>query len=379
MADLRVALASTGRADFSSCAALWRAFTEGPGVDPTLWVLGDVGRVRDEATSLCGRDAVRLVDASCDIAGCAARWLDASTPDLAVIVGDRWELLPLCTAMVVARVPMLHLSGGELTFGALDEQVRHAVTKMAHLHAVAHESFRARLLRMGEEPWRVTVTGDVGLDAVATESSASVDELSRLLGAPVGRDTVVVAMHPETAASTDETARLWASVAQCLDAHPGLVVVTAPNRDPGADALAEAQRAWCDAAPSRRRWRDHLGSRAFQGLLRHGGCLVGNSSAGIWEAPTLGAPAVNVGRRQEGRLRGANVIDVTEGAVPVLRAAVAQALRPDARRALEATVNPYGDGHAAPRVAEMVRALPPRARLLTKRFHDEACAWTASC
>lgn len=376
---VRVALVSTGRADFSSCTALWRAVEATPGLRATLWLLGDVGRVRDEARALCGERVVHAVDDPAGIAEAATRWARTSSPDVVVMVGDRWELLPLCTALVMARVPMLHLSGGELTFGALDEQVRHAVTKMAHLHAVAHESFRARLLRMGEEPWRVAVTGDVGLDTVRDEVAATPDELARALGAPVDRGTVTVALHPETATSPDDTGQLWACVAQALDDHPGLVVVTAPNRDPGAVELAARQHAWCEARPAMRRWVDHLGARRFHGLLRHGGCLVGNSSAGIWEAPTLEAPAVNVGRRQEGRLRGANVIDVPDATRATVRDAVARALAPAMRSGLAGVANPYGDGRAAPRVAAMLRALPPREQLLTKRFYEEANAWTASC
>jgi UDP-hydrolysing UDP-N-acetyl-D-glucosamine 2-epimerase len=372
----RIAFVSTGRADFSNHAAVLDALDPAR-VSPRVLLAGDVFLVHAEAVSRVGASRVTVLDelngerdpalvCASLLPRCAEALADV---DAAVVVGDRWELLPVLTAAVLRRVPLVHLAGGELTYGALDEQVRHAVTKAAHLHCVAHESFAQRLRRMGEEPWRVHVTGDPGLDLVRTHERADLDELQSALELPVDRRTVVVALHPVTNAP-DEALRAWTALTHALSRHDGSVVVTAPNRDPGADALRDAMSRACAARPGRWRFVEHLGARRLYGLLQRCGALVGNSSAGIWESPSLDAVSINVGTRQEGRLRGPHTLDVAADDAVGLRAALRRALDGELRASLAGVPNPYGDGHGGARVAALLAELPARDRLLHKRFDD---------
>jgi UDP-N-acetylglucosamine 2-epimerase len=179
---------------------------------------------------------------------------------------------------------------------------------------------------------------------------------------------VTVAYHPVTHEPA-QTWQEWAAIETALDGHAGSVVVTAGNVDPQGIELRRRQESWCATNP-RRRFVSHLGQRHFLALLGSGGCLLGNSSAGIWEAPAVGAPAVNLGRRQEGRLRGANVLDVPKADSPAVSAALRRALDPAFRASLAGGPSPYGDGSSAPRITKIIADLPLREVLLRKRFID---------
>lgn len=376
----RIDFVSTGRADFSNHAAVLAALDR-ERVAPRVVLAGDPALTRDAASALVGAENVVVLDdrsgpndpaalgaAAGRLVTRYAALLDARI-DAVVLVGDRWELFPVLTAAVLRRTPVVHLSGGEITRGALDEQVRHAVTHSAHLHCVAHESFAARLRRMGEEPWRVHVTGDPGIDGVLHGPRADAAELRATLGVPIDAQTLIVALHPVTNEPAQAPA-LWSMLVGVLEDHAGAVVVTGPNRDPGSDELRAMMVQACAA---RAHWRfvEHLGSARFAGLVAAAGALVGNSSAGVWESPALGALSINLGTRQAGRLRSAYTLDVDEGDATGLRCALAQCLSGTYRARVAGSPSPYGDGQAAPRVAALLAALPSRDRLLDKRFHDE--------
>lgn len=292
----------------------------------------------------------------------------SSPPDCLVVAGDRYELLAALAVAVPLRIPLAHISGGDCTFGALDEQIRHAVTKAAHLHFVANELFASRVRWMGEEAWRIHVTGDPGLDRIQRADFSSAGELEELLRIRLDGGCVLVAFHPVTN-DPESTWSEWKTIAHALEDAARPVVVTGCNADPQGAELRAKQEAWGAGHPDRR-FVAHLGQRNFLGLLRAGACLIGNSSAGLWEAPSLGAPAINVGFRQEGRLRAANVIDVPQPDVRTLHEALHRALDPAFREEIRALPNPYGDGASAPRIIEALGSLPPRAELLRKRFVD---------
>jgi UDP-hydrolysing UDP-N-acetyl-D-glucosamine 2-epimerase len=285
-----------------------------------------------------------------------------------VVSGDRYELLAVLAVAVPVRIPIAHISGGDCTFGAMDEQIRHAVTKAAHLHFVANEPFAQRVRCMGEEPWRVRVTGDPGLDRIQRADFASVEELETLLKISLRTGCVLVAFHPVTNDPASTWVE-WDAITQALENFEGPIVVTGCNADPQGTELNVKLSAW-GTGEANRRFASHLGQRNFLGLLRAGACLLGNSSAGIWEAPSLGAPAVNLGFRQEGRLRAANVIDVPKADAAQVKAAIQKALSPAFREEIRGIPNPYGDGASALRIADGLCALPPAAELLRKRFTD---------
>jgi len=293
------------------------------------------------------------------IARDVARWLERAKPDLLVLLGDRHELLAVALAATLARVPIVHLHGGDITEGAFDDSIRHAVTKLSHLHCTGTADSAERIIGMGEEPWRVQVTGAPGLDAV--QRAVPVD-LATLLGC-VRHPVALVTYHPPTATPErlqDELAALLAA----LETIPS-VIVTAPGPDPGADEIRSRLEAWVAAVPGRV-FVANLGE-GYPGVLRSVDVVVGNSSSGIVEAPSARVPVVNIGARQNGRPRADGVLDAPTASK--IDGALRRALSDDHRERTRAAVNPYGDGASGKRIAELV-ATAPLDRLLLKRYVD---------
>jgi UDP-hydrolysing UDP-N-acetyl-D-glucosamine 2-epimerase len=264
-------------------------------------------------------------------------------------------------------LPVAHVHGGEVTEGAMDEQARHAITKLAHLHFAAAEVYAERIRAMGEEPWRVHCTGAPGLDRLAALATLSREALADRLGLPLRRPTLLVTFHPETLAYADVPEQVE-ELAAALEKTEGDVIVTFPGADTSAYAIITRLRALALARP-RTRLVESLGEDVYASLLREADAMVGNSSSAIIEAPSFGLPAVNIGDRQRGRLRGANVIDVGHGR-DAIAAGIRRALDPAFRRALSGRPNPYGDGRAAPRIVRVLREVELGPRLVRKRFAD---------
>jgi UDP-hydrolysing UDP-N-acetyl-D-glucosamine 2-epimerase len=271
--------------------------------------------------------------------------------DALVLVGDRFETLAAGLAATLAAVPIVHLHGGEETAGALDNACRDALTKLAHLHLVSQPAYRARVIAMGEHPDTVHVVGAPGVDNQQRPDLADRSELEAHLGGPLAPPLVLVTVHPTTLA-TDPTADAAAVVA-AMDRVPATFVITWPNSDPGHEAVRA-----CLARASERPGRmavAALGARRFWGLLRLADAMLGNSSAGLLEAPAAGVPTINVGDRQAGRARAATVHDVPADptAIAAALARVLAAGRPPRPPAPEAG--------ASARVVEILRAWrPPR-------------------
>ena len=289
-------------------------------------------------------------------------------PDLLVVLGDRFEMLAAAVAALPFALPVAHIHGGEVSEGAMDNQIRHAITKLAHLHFASAEPHARRIAAMGEEPWRIHTAGAPGLDRLATTEPLSRAALARELGLPEAGPWLLVTFHPVTLEYRDTAAHIDELLA-AIEKTDGFIVITYPNADTSGRVIMERIEEFAGRHPRRCRLAKSLGERLYLSLLRHADLMIGNSSSGLIEAPSFGLPVVNVGSRQRGRLRGANVIDVEPSREDILRgieAAQAPAFRARAR----ATANPYGDGHAAPRIVDVLRSVPIDARLVQKRFSD---------
>jgi UDP-hydrolysing UDP-N-acetyl-D-glucosamine 2-epimerase len=292
-----------------------------------------------------------------------ARW----HPDLILVLGDRIEMLSAAVAALPLTIPVAHVHGGEVTEGAIDEQARHAITKLSHLHFPAAEVYAERIRQMGEEDWRVHCCGAPGLDRLARLAALSRDELARRIGLPLRRPTLLVTFHPVTL-EAEETAAHVEELAAALAATDGDIVITYPGADAMYGTVVQRFEALAVARP-RTRLVTGLGEDGYCSLLREADVMVGNSSSGLIEAPSFALPVVNVGNRQRGRLRAANVIDVGYGRAEIL-SGIRRALDPAFRRSLTGMVNPYGDGRAAPRIVEVLERVELGPRLLRKRFVD---------
>ncbi len=290
-------------------------------------------------------------------------------PDIVVVLGDRFEILAAAQAALVARIPIAHLHGGETTEGAFDEAIRHSITKMAHLHFVAAEPYRRRVVQLGEDPARVFTVGSPGLDHIHRTPRMERAEVEEMLGFPLDAPAFVVTFHPETlsglsaAESADELLRAL------LRFPDACFVFTKSNADTGGRAINHAIDAFVEARPDRARAFTAMGLPRYLSTLALADVVVGNSSSGLTEAPALGVPTVNVGDRQKGRLRAASVIDCATSEAEIADA-IETALSPAFRAQTGGQALPYGVGDASPAVCRVLRETPLGDALLKKHFHD---------
>ncbi|MCL5961866.1 MAG: UDP-N-acetylglucosamine 2-epimerase [Chloroflexi bacterium] len=294
-----------------------------------------------------------------------AQAIETLRPDVMVVLGDRGEPLAAAIAGIHLNVPVVHLHGGESSYGSVDEPVRHAITRLAHIHLVANERAAERVRAMGEEEWRIHVVGAPGLDSIVNARRQEWRDLQDRLGRELRRPFVVVVQHPETVGIHDTQAQMHQILTAVDDTELDVVVIY-PNADAGSFGIISAIQEF-ENKPGFHCFRN-LAHEDYLGLLQHAKALLGNSSSGIIEAPSVGLPVVNIGLRQAGRERAENVIDadydVTEIRQALAKALTDQEFRAQARRAR----NPYGDGRTGPRVAELLSTVPLDARLLLKRL-----------
>lgn len=292
---------------------------------------------------------------------------DRLKPDLLVVLGDRFEVLAAAQAAMIARIPIAHLHGGELTEGLIDEAIRHAVTKMAHLHFVATDVYARRVIQMGEDPARVFVVGTPGLDHLETLDWMSKDELAEDLDLPIGSRFFLVTYHPVTLEGSP--ARAMGELLAALNGFPeASVLITYPNADTEGRTLIGMIDDYCARSGGRVRGVVSLGQRRYLSAMRAADVVIGNSSSGLTEAPALGKPTVNLGDRQRGRLKSESVIDCGETSEEI-GDAINRALSPAFQRQI-ATFKPvYGTSGASQRIVETIKHVELDG-LLKKRFND---------
>ncbi|MDF2413350.1 UDP-N-acetylglucosamine 2-epimerase [Aeromonas sp. 1HA1] len=284
-------------------------------------------------------------------------------PDILVILGDRFEALAAAQAAMLQRIPVAHLHGGEITEGAYDDAIRHAITKLSYLHFTAAEPYRQRVIQLGEAPERVFNVGAVGLDHIAKTQLLSMDELQSSLGFTLDSPFFVVTYHPVTLAdeAAEESFRALLAALDQFPAHQ--VILTYPNADDGGRAIipllvqyAAEKNARVLAIPS-------LGYRRYLSAVKHSAAVIGNSSSGIIEVPSLGVPTINIGQRQQGRLAAQSVLHCEANSMAITQC-IALALQP---MAPDAYINPYGVGDASSQIVARLKYLTTPT---IKQFHD---------
>jgi len=292
-------------------------------------------------------------------------------PDLVMVMGDRYELLAVQAACILSAIPIAHISGGEITEGAIDDQIRHAMTKVAHLHYVANKVYGMRVRQMGEERWRICVSGEPGLDNIYRQPMMTSDELSADLGLDLSKPTALVTYHPvtlEIEKLDEQMIELLAALEEAYTRFGLQYVVTYPNADIGSDRVIKAWKGFVDSGSDRMLIKS-MGQSRYLSALRTMSMMIGNSSSGLVEAPSFSMPAVNIGSRQGGRMRANNVIDASYNRLSILKA-ISQALSWD--RKVPCT-NPYGDGRSSQRILDHLRYVfshYDRRQILSKKFFD---------
>jgi len=308
-----------------------------------------------------GLGVARMMAQSLD--GFAAAIAEAR-PDILLAIGDRYEMFAAVAAASPMTIPVAHIHGGEESEGAVDNLYRHAMSKLSHVHFCATPLSRRRLIQMGEAPEDVHVTGAPALDGIADLPFLDRAELVGRFGFPEG-DYVLTTYHPETL-RPDATYADFEALLAALEACGLGVAFSRPNADAAGDAFNRRLEQAVAANP-RFRICDNLGRVGYFSAMRHASVMVGNSSSGIIEAASFRLPVVNVGGRQDGRERSANLVDVPADTAAIGKA-IAAALSPEARERMQALVNIYGDGNAAPRIRSVLETVDLGPTLLRKRF-----------
>lgn len=315
-------------------------------------------------------DAEGVASSAAQVLSGAAEALVRLKPDVLVLLGDRYELLSAAQAAVLTRVPIAHIHGGEATEGAIDESIRHAVTKLSHWHFAAAEPYAERIRQMGEAPDRVWNVGAPAMDNIAALDPVPKDALERFLGLKLRAPAFLVTYHPVTLEDDGGLAAMQALLA-ALDASVGSVVITGANADPGARAIRASLQAFADRCPERVVLVESLGVRRYLSLMRHVDAVVGNSSSGLLEAPAVGIPTVDIGPRQQGRLRAPSVLHCGESAAEI-RQALGMALSAEHRAIAARRESPYGRPGAARRIVDRLATVDLSAR--AKPFVDRLSA-----
>lgn len=291
------------------------------------------------------------------------------SPDLIVLLGDRYEELAAAQAALLMRVPVAHIHGGETSEGAVDESIRHAVTKMSHVHFVAAETYKRRILQMGENPEMVFNFGAPGLDHIQLTPMLSLPELEQELGVVLqGKPLFLITYHPATLGDKAPEAAVD-ELLNALDAYPeATLIFTGVNSDEGHTAINAKIQAYTTGYAERTRLFNSLGQRRYLSLMRFADVVIGNSSSGLIEAPALKVPTVNIGDRQKGRLKARTVIDCDEKTSDIKRA-INLSLSKSFKESLPEFVSLYGSGDAAIKIAKKLKEVDLH-NILTKKFYE---------
>ena len=290
------------------------------------------------------------------------------SPDIVVMLGDRYEILAAAEAAMMANIPIAHIHGGEITEGAVDDSIRHAITKMAHLHFVAAPEYRERVMQMGENPAHIFEVGAVGVDNIVKSTLMSLDALEESLQIPLGDKYFLVTYHPVTVAVARQSDALQ-NLFDALDMFSDYrVLITKANSDAGGRGINRRLDEYAAERKERVSCHTSLGQLRYLSAMKHSSAVVGNSSSGLLEAPVLKVPTVNIGARQKGRLRALSVIDCEEEKESIMKA-LRKAVSGEFRRGLKTMEIPHADGNIASCIKNTLRDIPLEG-LFQKRFHD---------
>lgn len=290
-------------------------------------------------------------------------------PDTVVLLGDRYEILSAAIASFFLEIPVIHLHGGEVTQGAFDDTIRHSITKFARIHGVAAHEYAERIIRAGEDPESVHIVGGLGVDEILRTDFLSKRELEEDLTLDLKGPVFLVTYHPVTAGNHDSRQEIE-SLIEALDSFSGATVIfTMPGADPEHQIIAEKITEAVGKRAPQWHFFASLGQRKYLSLLSLASAVVGNSSSGLLEAPTLGTPTVNIGPRQDGRLTARSVVQA-ESTTASVTDAIARALSPAFQGTLGRTVNPYGAGGAVDKLMKILEETD-FSRLGPKRYYDQ--------
>lgn len=295
-------------------------------------------------------------------------------PDLIVVLGDRFEIFSAVSAALIGRVPVAHLHGGETTEGAFDEALRHSITKMSHLHFVAAEAYRQRVIQLGESPDRVFLVGGLGVDGIKQMQLLDRSALESSLEFKLGPRNLLITFHSTTlemATSEQQMQELLDALETLKDTH---LIFTMPNADVDGRVLIKMIQSFIDRHPNARAYSS-LGQLRYLSCITQVDGVIGNSSSGLTEVPTFKKATINIGDRQRGRLQAASVINCEPIKASII-SALARLYSNDFQSNLSQVTNPYGVGGASVKVVDVLKNYPING-IIKKTFHDLPISFSA--
>ena len=379
--SLRLGVVTVGRSDYGIYYSLLRLLENQDGVDLQLIVAGahldakygnTVEEIEKDGFQIASRVPMPMRGDSresvADAIGIGVREFTSVyckiKPDLLLLLGDRYEMWAAGIAALPMLIPVAHIHGGELTFGSIDDAIRHSITKLSHIHFVATAEYARRVRQLGEEPWRVHITGSPVIDSILSAKPTPRSVLEAELGLDLSR-TLLVTYHPVTLEDNSEGHVKNLLAALSKSGHS--LLFTFPNADFGSSEIVRSVKEFVDRNEDAK-LVSNLGHHKYHSVQRFVAAMVGNSSSGIIEAASFHLPVVNIGIRQAGRTRPRNVIDVGNSEAEITEGIV-KAVSPEFRSSVADLQNPYGDGRAAVRIATVLREVKTEP-LLQKKFMD---------
>jgi GDP/UDP-N,N'-diacetylbacillosamine 2-epimerase (hydrolysing) len=288
-------------------------------------------------------------------------------PDMMLLLGDRYEIFAAAASAMIARIPIAHLHGGETTEGAFDEAIRHSITKMSHLHFVAAEEYRRRVIQLGEQPEYVFNVGGLGIDNILRLKLLTRDELQEALNFSLEKRNLLVTFHPATLEQNTSAQQMDELLTALAELKNTKLIFTMPNADTEGRLLLGKIREFCAEHPQARAFTS-LGQLRYLSCIQHVDGVVGNSSSGLAEVPSFKKGTINIGDRQRGRLRAASVIDCEPNCASIL-AAIRTLYSPLFQASLEKVESPYGNGGASEKILEILKHYDT-SNLTKKSFYD---------
>jgi len=392
----KICIFTSTRAEFGLLSGLASAISRSPELTLQLLVSGthvsashgetvqeiiDAGFTPDARVPILSPDEGDAGVATCRVMGRAisgyGEALSNLSPDLLVILGDRYEAFCCAAAAQICRVPIAHIHGGERTEGAVDEVFRHSITKMSHLHFPCCEEYRQRIIQLGEDPLKVHNVGALGVENIRNLTLLTREELSSSLNFSLKDPFFLITFHPVTLESCSGERQIQELIAALETFKAYNLVITGVNADHGRSAIEARIKALSVSQPERVLYVQSMGQIRYLSAMRFCSAVVGNSSSGILEAPAFKVPTVNIGDRQKGRVRAASVVDC-EPSAAAIEAALRRVCSPDFRSVMAGMVNPFDGGDTAEQIVATLTRVPLND-LLKKHFFDLAVPVVQEC
>lgn len=292
----------------------------------------------------------------------------ALKPDIIVILGDRYEILAAAEAALIERIPIAHIHGGELTEGAIDDAIRHSITKMSHLHFTSTEQYRKRVIQLGEQPESVFYVGALGVENIKTMALLDKKDIEAQIGFSIDNHTILVTYHPVTQGKHTAAQDINDFLAALEERKDLRIIFTMPNSDPGGKTITEAVSDFVKNHSDRAKAFKSLGVHRYLSVMKYVAAVAGNSSSGLSEAPSFGIPSLDIGDRQKGRIAAESVFHCDSDKASILNG-LKQVLSQSFREKAQTVRNPYERNKTAKEIFQIISSFPLE-NLNQKHFYD---------